>query len=83
MKNFVQAEPNQPLLLPVGPREWVPADDMVHFILEAVEQVPLAHFRVNVRGSGSKQYHSRMMLALLSHCYANGVFGSQRIEAAT
>jgi transposase/ElaB/YqjD/DUF883 family membrane-anchored ribosome-binding protein len=83
MKNFIQADPNQPLLLPIDLREWVPADDMVHFILEAVEQVPLAHFQVNVRGSGSKQYHPRMMLALLIYCYANGVFGSRRIEAAT
>jgi transposase len=83
MKNFIQADPNQPLLLPIDLREWVPADDMVHFILEAVEQVQLAHFQVNVRGSGSKQYHPRMMLALLIYCYANGVFGSRRIEAAT
>lgn len=83
MKNFIQADPNQPLLLPVDLREWVPADDMVHFVLEAVEQVPLAHFQVNLRGSGSKQYHPRMMLALLIYCYANGVFGSRRIEAAT
>jgi transposase len=83
MKNFIQADPNQPLLLPIDLREWVAADDMVHFISEAVEQVPLAHFRVNVRGSGSRQYHPRMMLALLIYCYANGVFGSRRIEAAT
>jgi len=45
--------------------------------------VPLVHFQVNLRGSGSKQYHPRMMLALLIYCYANGVFGSRRIEAAT
>ncbi len=83
MKNFIQADRNQPLLLPIDLREWVPADDMVHFVLEAVEQVPLDRFQVNVRGSGSKQYHPRMMLALLIYCYANGVFGSRRIEAAT
>ena len=40
-------------------------------------------FRVNERGSGSAQYHPRMMLALLIYCYANGVFGSRRIERAT
>jgi len=83
MNNFVQADPNQPLLLPIDLREWVPADDMVHFVLEAVEQVPLDCFQVNRRGSGSKQYHPRMMLALLIYCYANGVFGSRRIESAT
>jgi transposase len=83
MNNFIQADPKQPLLLPIDLREWVPKDDMVHFVLEAVEQVPLSCFKVNRRGSGSKQYHPRMMLALLIYCYANGVFGSRRIEAAT
>lgn len=83
MSNFIQSDPNQPLLLPVDLREWVPADDMVHFVLEAAAQVPMDSFKVNRRGSGSKQYHPHMMLALLIYCYANGVFGSRRIEAAT
>ena len=83
MNNFIQADPNQPLLLPVDLRDWVPADDMVHFVLEAVEQVPMHHFKVNNHGGGSKQYHPRMMLALLIYSYANGIFGSRRIEAAT
>ncbi len=83
MSRFVSADPNQPLLLPVNLREWIPEDDMVHFVLEAVERVPLERFKANERGSGSAQYHPRMMLALLIYCYANGVFGSRRIERAT
>src|SRR5690606_16675426 len=31
----------------------------------------------------SEQYNPRMMLALLIYCYANGIFGSRRIERAT
>jgi hypothetical protein len=34
-------------------REWVPAGHIVHFILDAVEQLPITDFRVNERGSGS------------------------------
>jgi len=83
MSRFVSADPNQPLLLPVDLREWIPEDDMVHFVLEAVERVPLERFKINERGSGSAQYHPRMMLALLIYCYANGIFGSRRIERAT
>ncbi len=83
MNNCIQADPNQPLPLPIDLREWVPADDMVHFVLEAVEQVPMHHFKVNNHGGGSKQYHPRMMLALLIYSYAKGAFGSRRIEAAT
>jgi len=83
MKKFIQADPNQPLLLPPDLREWIPDDDLSHFILAAVERVPLAHFKVNHRGTGSAQYHPRMMLALLIYCYANGIFSSRRIERAT
>ena len=36
--------------------EGVPAGHIVHFILDAVEQLPITDFRVNERGSGSEQY---------------------------
>ena len=71
------------MFLPYDLREWVPASHIVHFILDAVEQLPIAHFRVNERGSGSEQYPPRMMLALLIYCYATGRFGSRTIEAAS
>jgi hypothetical protein len=35
--------------------EGVPAGHIMHFILDAVEQLPIADFRVNERGSGSEQ----------------------------
>jgi transposase len=43
----------------------------------------MSAFKVNQRGTGSAQYHPRMMLALLIYCYANGIFSSRRIERAT
>ena len=43
----------------------------------------MSAFKVNHRGTGSAQYHPRMMLALLIYCYANGIFSSRRIERAT
>uniref|UniRef100_A0A1S7LR58 Transposase n=1 Tax=Magnetococcus massalia (strain MO-1) TaxID=451514 RepID=A0A1S7LR58_MAGMO len=83
MSKFIQADQNQPLLLPPDLREWIPEDDLAHFILEAVKRVPLERFKVNRRRTGSAQYHPQMMLALLIYCYANGIFGSRRIERAT
>jgi transposase len=71
------------MLLPADLRQWVPEDDLVHFVINAVETMRLPALRVNERGSGSKQYPPRMMLALLIYCYANGLFGSRRIERAT
>ena len=64
-------------------REWVPEDDLSHFVREAVNRVAMEKFRVNERGTGSAQYHPRMMLGLLIHSYANGIFGSRRIERGT
>ncbi len=73
------------MLLPPDLRDWVPEDDMVHFIIEAVDQMPLkdSDFHINHRGTGSKQYSPRMMLALMIYCYANGIFSSRKIEKAT
>lgn len=83
MSKFVSSNRNQPFLLPPDLRDWLPSDDLAHFVLEAVERVPLDKFKVNHRGSGSAQYHPHMMLCLLIYCYANGIFSSRRIERAT
>ncbi len=80
---FVQANRDQLSLLPYDLREWVPEDDFVNFVIEAVEGIPVVKFKINVRGTGDEQYHPHLMLALLIYCYANGVFGSRRIERAT
>ena len=71
------------MLLPPDLREWVPQEDMVHFVIEAVAGMKLTTLKVNRRGSGSAQYPPSMMLALLVYCYANGIFSSRRIERAT
>ncbi len=80
---FVELDRQTPMFLPYDLREWVPDGHIVHFILEAVEQIPTAHFQVNHRGTGSEQYPPTMMLALLIYCYATGRFGSRTIEAAS
>jgi transposase len=83
MSKFVDCERDQAFLLPPDLRDWIPEDDLAHFVLEAVERVEMSAFKVNHRGTGSAQYHPRMMLALLIYGYANGIFSSRRIERAT
>src|SRR5438477_3865345 len=80
---LINIDRQTPMFLPCDLREWVPCDHIVHFILDAVEQIPTTHFQVNDRGTGSEQYPPGMMLALLIYCYATGRFGSRTIEAAT
>ena len=80
---FQPVNRDSPMLLPPDLRDWVPEDDLVHFVIEAVERIPLKSFKVNDRGTGSAQMHPHMMLALLIYCYANGIFSSRKIERAT
>jgi transposase len=83
MRKFINIDRETPMLLPHDLREWVPEDDMVHFIIESVEGMKLHQLKVNERGTGSRQYPPEMMLELLIYCYANGIFSSRRIERAT
>lgn len=80
---FINLDRQTPMFLPYDLREWIPDGHIVHFIIEAVEQLPVSDFHVNHRGTGSEQYPPAMMLALLIYCYATGRFGSRTIEAAT
>lgn len=80
---FVVIDRDTPLLLPPDLRDWVPEDDLVHFVIAAVDRLPLEYFKVNWRGSGSAQHPPHMMLALLIYSYAMGVFSSRKIERAT
>ena len=82
-ERFVNVDRDTPMLLPVDLRDWVRADDMVHFVLEAVEGMGLSTLKVNRRGSGSPQYPPQMMTALLIYCYSQGVMSSRKIEQAT
>ena len=43
-------------------RDWIPEDDLAHFVIEAVERVEMSAFKVNHRGTGSAQYHPRARL---------------------
>ena len=83
MPKFLQRDQSQLYLLPPDLRDWLAEDNLAHFVVEAVERVPMESFQVNERGTESAQYHPRTMLALLVYCYANGIFGSRRIERAT
>ncbi len=76
---YKSVERDQLLLMPYELREWIPQNDIVHFIIKAAELVPLESFQSNQAGTGDEQYHPHMMLALLLYCYSHGVFSSRRI----
>lgn len=80
---FVNVDRDTPMLLPADLREWVQQDDLVHFIVDALEVLDVSSASVNRRGTGSEQYPPGMMLGLLVYCYAQGLFSSRQIERAT
>ncbi len=80
---FVNVDHDTPLLLPPDLREWVPADHLVHFLMDAVGELDLSAARINERGTGDAQYPPRTMLGLLIYSYATGVFSSRQIERTT
>ena len=83
MTGFIPFSREQAFLLPPDAKDWLPADDVAHFVVAAVDRVPLGAFAVRPVPGGRAQYHPRLLLALLIYCYANGIFSSRRIERAT
>lgn len=75
MATFIPFDRTQAFLLPPDLKDWLPSDDLAHFIVAAAERVPLSAFRVNKQAGGKPQYHPQLMLALLIYSYANGIFG--------
>jgi transposase len=72
---------DQPFLLPVDMREWLPADHLVWFVLEVVEQIDTsAFYRRRVKAaSGRAGFDPQMLLALLLYGYCRGVRSSRQI----
>jgi transposase len=81
-QNFLRAQRDQPFLLPPDMRDWLPEDDLVWLVLEAVEQIDLAAFTGAYRGDGQGRpaYDPALMVALLLFAYCHGVRSSREIE---
>lgn len=83
MTRYVNIDRDTPLLLPPDLRDWVPADHLVHFVIDAMEAIDTSAAPVNARGTGSEQYPPTMLLGLLVYSYATGLFSSRQIERAS
>ena len=87
---FRPVERDQEFLLPPNMTDWLPADHVVWFLIEVVEQLDLTafHARAALRrdgqpsrsAAGRAAYDPRMLLTLLMYGYACGERSSRRIE---
>jgi len=80
--NFRPVERDQQYLLPPSLRDWLPADDLAWFVLDAVDQLDLGpiYARYRADGWGAAAFEPAMMTALLLYAYASGERSSRRIE---
>lgn len=80
---FQNIDRQTPMLLPECLQDWIPENDLAHFVIDAVAALKLDYCNINHRGTGDAQYPPEMMLSVLVYCYATGIFSSRRIEHAT
>ncbi len=80
-KTYREWSPDQSYMFPPSPRDWLPEDDLVYFIVETVATLDLspifAHYERELRGQ--PPFHPTMMVALLLYCYATGTRSSRKI----
>jgi transposase len=72
---------DQPMLLPVDMREWLPSDHLAWFVLDTVEVLDVSEFDRGRRGgAGAAGYDPRMLLGWLIYAYCHGIRSSRQIE---
>jgi transposase len=84
-KTFRPRNPEQTLLLPPSPVEWLPANHLVFFLLDLAAELDVsAIYAVYAARDprGVKAYEPRMMVLLLLSGYCVGIPSSRRIERA-
>lgn len=81
-QNFLSCDRDQELLLPPSLRDWLPADHLAWFVMEAVDELELELFYAAYRadGHGRAALDPSMMVSLLVYAYAVGVRSARAIE---
>jgi transposase len=81
-QNFIESRREQGFLLPPDVRDWLGADHLAWFVIDAVEQMDLSAFYAAYRadGHGRAAYEPSLMVAVILFAFATGVRSSRAIE---
>src|SRR5215211_5927942 len=73
--------PEQSLLFPPSPRDWLPEGHLAFFIADTVAALDLQAFYRPYEGDGRRNqpFDPQMMVRVLLYAYATGTFSSRRI----
>lgn len=83
MKKFRDYQPNQMLLFPPSPNDWLPQNHIAHFISEVVEHLDLSGIYNDYSElRGRPPYQPTMMVKILIYAYSKGIRSSRKIESA-
>jgi len=78
---FRPCAPDQSLLFPPSPRDWLPDGHLAFFIADTVAAMDLQAFYAPYEGDGRRNqpFDPQMMVTVLLYAYATGTFSSRRI----
>jgi transposase len=81
-QNFIESRREQGFLLPPDVREWLAADHLAWFVIDAVAQLDLSAFYGAYRadGHGRAAYEPSLMVTLVLYAFATDVRSSRAIE---
>jgi transposase len=81
-QNFIESRREQGFLLPPDVRDWLGADRLAWFVIDAVEQMDLSGFYAAYRadGHGRAAYEPSLMVGVILFAFATGVRSSRAIE---
>jgi len=81
-QNFIESRREQGFLLPPDVREWLPADHLAWFVIEAVAEMDLGDFYAAywADGHGRAAYEPSVMVVLVLYAFATNVQSSRAIE---
>jgi transposase len=80
-KQFRPWNPDQSFLFPPAPRDWLPENHLIYFLLDVVPQMDLQPILrpYQAEERGQPPYHPTMLVTLLLYGYATGTFSSRRL----
>jgi transposase len=80
-KQFRPWNPDQSFLFPPSPRDWLPENHLVYFLLDVIPQMNLQPILQPYQAEerGQPPYHPTMLVTLLLYGYATGTFSSRRL----
>jgi transposase len=78
---FRPCAPDQSLLFPPSPRDWLPEGHLAFFIADTVAALDLKELYAPYEGDGRRNqpFDPQMMVSVLLYSYATGTFSSRRI----